>query len=75
MHVDTQVATASIPDATTLIKGKIQLAGDLGGTAASPEVALLAITNAKLGDLRLNKGRIGVSWRKVVYSLLAQKKE
>lgn len=27
------------PDATTLIKGKIKLAGDLGGTAALPVVA------------------------------------
>lgn len=36
-YVDAQV-TAATPDATTLVKGKVQLAGDLGGTAASPTV-------------------------------------
>jgi hypothetical protein len=30
--------TGNVVDATTSIKGKIQLAGDLGGTAASPQV-------------------------------------
>lgn len=49
---DTQIATtafvtaamtnASVADATTLAKGKIQLAGDLGGTAALPTVPGLA---------------------------------
>lgn len=34
-YVDTQVAAAT-PDATTLVKGKVQLANDLGGTAAAP---------------------------------------
>lgn len=33
---------AATPDATTTVKGKIQLAGDLGGTAASPTVPGLA---------------------------------
>lgn len=33
---------ASSPDATTLIKGLVQLAGDLGGTAAAPTVPGLA---------------------------------
>jgi hypothetical protein len=33
---------ASVPDATTLAKGKIQLAGDLGGTADAPTVPGLA---------------------------------
>jgi hypothetical protein len=36
------VAAGATPDATSLIKGKIQLAGDLGGTAASPTVPGLA---------------------------------
>ncbi|MFN6387091.1 MAG: hypothetical protein ACK4X2_02150, partial [Bacteroidota bacterium] len=31
-------STGNVVDATTSIKGKIQLAGDLGGTAASPQV-------------------------------------
>jgi hypothetical protein len=41
-YVDTQVAAATIPDATATTKGKIQLAGDLGGTAAAPTVPALA---------------------------------
>jgi hypothetical protein len=35
-------------DATTLQNGKIRLAGDLSGTAANPEIAIGAITNAKV---------------------------
>jgi Repeat of unknown function (DUF5907) len=50
-YVDAQVASATIPDATTSVKGKVQLAGDLTGTAASPEVAPLAITTTKLANL------------------------
>lgn len=42
-YVDTTVASAvtggATPDATTIAKGKVQLAGDLAGTAASPTVA------------------------------------
>lgn len=37
-------------DATTLINGKIRLAGDLSGTATSPEIAIGAITNAKIAS-------------------------
>jgi hypothetical protein len=37
------IATATIPDATTTAKGKIQLAGDLAGTAAAPTVPGLAL--------------------------------
>jgi hypothetical protein len=36
-YVDGAITTAT-PDATTLVKGKVQLAGDLSGTAASPSV-------------------------------------
>jgi hypothetical protein len=42
-YVDSQVATATIPDANATTKGKIQLAGDLGGTADAPTVPGLAI--------------------------------
>ena len=42
-YVDTQVASATIADADATTKGKIQLAGDLGGTAASPTVPALAL--------------------------------
>ena len=34
----TATTTAATPDASTTVKGKIQLAGDLGGTATSPTV-------------------------------------
>jgi len=37
-------------DATTLLNGKIRLAGDLTGTAASPEIASAAITDAKVAS-------------------------
>jgi hypothetical protein len=50
-YVDAQVAGATIPDATTLVKGKVQLAGDLGGvgtSAAAPIISNLAITNPKV---------------------------
>lgn len=41
-YVDTAVTGATVPDATTSSKGKIQLAGDLAGTAALPTVPGLA---------------------------------
>lgn len=41
-YVDSQITNVSISDATTTAKGKIQLAGDLGGTAAAPTVPGLA---------------------------------
>jgi hypothetical protein len=41
-QVVSQIATSGVPDATTLAAGKLQLAGDLGGTAASPTVPALA---------------------------------
>jgi hypothetical protein len=37
-YVDAQVAGATIADATSSVKGKILLAGDLGGTATAPTV-------------------------------------
>lgn len=40
-YVDS-VAASGTPDATTSVKGKIQLAGDLGGTAAAPTVPALS---------------------------------
>ncbi len=41
-YVDSQVVSGSVPDATTLIKGKVKLAGDLAGTADLPTVPGLA---------------------------------
>ncbi len=42
-YVDAQIASATIVDADPSTKGKIQLAGDLGGTAAAPTVPGLAL--------------------------------
>jgi uncharacterized protein (TIGR02145 family) len=41
-YVDLQVSTGA-PDATSSVKGKIQLTGELGGTASSPTVPGLAL--------------------------------
>lgn len=41
-YVDTQVAGATIPDATSSVKGKLKLAWDLWGTADSPTVPWLS---------------------------------
>lgn len=40
----------TVPDATAAVKGIVQLAGDLTGTAAAPAVATGAITSAKIAD-------------------------
>lgn len=50
--VTTAVAVATIPDASTTVKGKIQLAGDLGGSndAANPTISNGAVTTVKLAD-------------------------
>jgi hypothetical protein len=37
-------------DATSLVNGKIRLAGDLTGTASNPEIANAAITDAKVAN-------------------------
>ena len=42
-YVDLAATNVTVPDATTLVKGKVQLAGDLSGTAASPTVPGLAL--------------------------------
>ena len=42
-YIDAQVSGATIPDANATSKGKIQLAGDLGGTAEAPTVPGLAL--------------------------------
>jgi hypothetical protein len=42
-YVDTQIFSGSITDADATTKGKIQLAGDLAGTAALPTVPGLAL--------------------------------
>jgi hypothetical protein len=48
-YVDNQISTGVV-DASTTVKGKIQLAGDLEGTADTPLIKTAAITVAKLAD-------------------------
>jgi hypothetical protein len=48
--VDAAVVSATTPDASATEKGKLQLAGDLAGTANAPAVANLAITTAKIAN-------------------------
>jgi hypothetical protein len=50
VYVDNQVASASIADATDQVKGKLQLAGDLSGSAGAPTIAANAVTSAKILD-------------------------
>ncbi|GEM_PF-757004 len=63
-YVDNQITTNATPDATTLSKGKVQLAGDLGGAAATPSV--LKINGATLGTTTAADGNIliadGTKW-------------
>ncbi len=47
-YVDSQITNSSIPDADGNTKGKIQIAGDLTGSASAPVIANNAITNAKI---------------------------
>ena len=42
-QVVSQIATSGVPDATTLAAGKVQLTGDLAGTATSPTVPALVL--------------------------------
>ena len=44
------LTAAGVVDATTTVKGKIQLAGDLTGTAALPTIANNAVTTGKILD-------------------------
>jgi hypothetical protein len=42
-YIDAAITSSSISNATTTVTGKIQLAGDLGGTATAPTVPGLAL--------------------------------
>jgi trimeric autotransporter adhesin len=65
-YVDAQVAAATIADASTSVKGKILLAGDLAGTASLPTVPGLT-TKANIADvtaglsLKLDANQKGVA--------------
>jgi hypothetical protein len=49
-YVDAQILTATIADAGATTLGKIQLAGDLTGSATSPAIASGAVTSTKIAD-------------------------
>jgi hypothetical protein len=57
-YVDGQFAAGGITDATTLAKGKIQLAGDLTGTAALPAIAASAVTTTKIADANVTADKL-----------------
>jgi hypothetical protein len=54
----TDAVTTATPDATTLVKGKVQLAGDLTGTAELPTIANDAVTTAKILDANVTTAKI-----------------
>ena len=49
-YVDGQISGGGTPDATGSVKGKILLAGDLAGTADSPQIASGVITDAEISS-------------------------
>lgn len=58
-YVDSVLAAVSAsPDATTAVKGRIQLAGDLTGTADAPVIADGKITTAKIADSAVSFSKI-----------------
>ncbi len=59
-YVDLQVASsiATIVDASPTVKGKIQLSGDLTGTAALPEIANNAVTTVKIADGNITNSKL-----------------
>jgi hypothetical protein len=50
-QIATQIAANLTPDATSTVKGRLKLAGDLSGTADLPTVAPLTINNSKLANM------------------------
>ena len=54
--VETQVSGS--PDASTSVKGKLKLAGDLSGNADLPTIAANAITNSKIANGAVDDSKI-----------------
>jgi uncharacterized protein (DUF2141 family) len=61
------IVAGATPDATSSTSGKIQLAGDLSGSATAPSIANNAITTAKILDGAISDSKIatGISASKV----------
>lgn len=53
------VDASKTQDATTVVNGKIRLAGDLSGTASNPEIALGVISNSKIA-MGINPIKVGL---------------
>lgn len=65
------ITLTGTPDATTLSKGKIVLAGDLAGTADIPTIALNAVTTDKILNLNVTDAKIlSVSGNKITGNIL-----
>jgi hypothetical protein len=62
-----QFSSATVPDATASVKGKLQLAGDLGGTAAVPQVVSTHLSAA----LPIAQGGTGQSTLQAAMDALA----
>jgi hypothetical protein len=58
-YIDSQSSTGTVADATTTSKGKIQLAGDLTGTAIAPIISNNAVTDAKVA-FGINPSKVGL---------------
>jgi hypothetical protein len=56
--VNSSIFSSTIPDATTTGKGKLQLAGDLTGTAALPLIANNKVTTSKILDANVTYAKI-----------------
>ncbi len=60
-YVDTQINTNATPDATDSIKGKIQLAGELSGTALLPIVTNAAVIGKVLTGYTAGAGTVAAT--------------
>jgi len=66
-----RLSSGMVADATTTATGKIQLAGDLSGTAALPTIAVNAITSSKVADNAITDAKItAVSGAKITGNIL-----
>ncbi len=65
--VNAAISTISTPDADASTKGKIQLAGDLSGSAAQPTIAAGSVTSSKIADGSITDSKVanGISKSKV----------
>ena len=60
-YVDGSITTNATPDADATTKGKIQLAGDLGGTAALPSITNTAVISKVLTGFTSGSGIIAAT--------------